>query len=190
MRSLSLLLAFCAACGAKTELGGGELGGNDAPSPPPVDAAEQVDDVDAPVPPPDASNNFLQQCMAKGYTAQTGLSSLYRVVTNDAEWAAARSACAADVPGATHLVVLSDATEVAFIKQREGWVGLSDLATENTFVNVTQEPNDLRPFLSGQPDNGGGTEDCVQMKEDGLDDDQCDETHTYVCECDGRADVP
>jgi hypothetical protein len=57
-------------------------------------------------------------------------------------------------------------------------------------VNVTNEPNDMRPWDSGQPDNGGGDENCVQMKAAGLDDDQCGNGHRYVCECDGRAPTP
>ena len=48
---------------------------------------------------------------------------------------------------------------------------------------------DMRPFRTGQPDNGGGDENCVQLKSDGLDDDQCDESHDYICECDGRASL-
>jgi hypothetical protein len=187
MRTLSVALALCAACGAQSTLGG-ELGGDDDDAPPPDASGQQVD-IDA-APSPDAAPSFLAQCIAKGYTAQTGLGSLYRVVGTAAQFDAARSACAGDVAGATHLVVLTDDVEVAFIKTKLGWVGLSDQKTEGTFVNVTQETPDKRPFLSGQPDNGSGSEDCVQMKSGGLDDDQCDNQHAYVCECDGRPDTP
>lgn len=57
-------------------------------------------------------------------------------------------------------------------------------------MTVTGETGDQRPFSSGQPDNGGGNENCVQYKSDGLDDDQCSNAHRYVCECDGRMSTP
>ena len=129
-------------------------------------------------------------CMAKGYTANGTLTSLYRVGANSKSWVDAETECATDVAGATHLVVLSSPAESQFIQTTLGWVGLSDRATEGTFVNVTAEPNDQRPFLSGQPDNGGGDENCVQMKSGGLDDDQCSNDHVFVCECDGRPPTP
>jgi hypothetical protein len=124
--------------------------------------------------------------MTAGYTPVLGSASLYRTGA-DRSWTAAAAQCAADVPGATHLVVLSSTAEVDFVKTQRGWIGLSDQANEGVFVNVTNELNDLRPFSSGQPDNGSGSEDCVQMKSDGLDDDQCDNAHAYICECDGHA---
>jgi hypothetical protein len=127
-------------------------------------------------------------CMAKGYATSGTLTSLYRTGSNK-QWFEAHAECNADVPGSTHLVVLSSQAEVSYVLSRLGWVGLYDNNT-NVFVNVTKEPNDLRPFSSGQPDNGGGDENCVQMKSDGLDDDQCDNDHDYICECDGRAPVP
>jgi hypothetical protein len=128
--------------------------------------------------------------MAKGYAATNALTSLYRVSTMARDWSAAQAECAADVAGATHLIVLSLAAESQFMQTKLGWVGLSDRTTEGTMVNVTAEPNDQRPFLPGQPDDGSGEEDCVQMKSGGLDDDQCANEHVYVCECDGRPSVP
>lgn len=137
-------------------------------------------------PPPDGTA-YLASCMTAGYTAASATTSLYRIAAGAKAWVDAETECAADVPGATHLVVLSSQAEVDYVKAtRLGWVGLSDRATEGTFVNVTAEPNDVRPFASGQPDNGGGSEDCVQLKAGGLDDDQCGNGHAFLCECDGR----
>lgn len=130
---------------------------------------------------------YAASCMTAGYTTTTATTSLYRVAAANKEWLDAEAECAADVPGATHLVVLSSQAEVDYVQStRRGWVGLSDRQTEGTFVNVTAEPNDVRPFASGQPDNGGGDENCVQLKADGLDDDQCNNKHAFLCECDGR----
>ena len=85
--------------------------------------------------------------------------------------------------------MISTTVESDFIKTKLGWVGLSDRATEGLFVNVTNEPNDYRPWISGQPDNGSGNENCAQMKSGGLDDDQCGNPHSFVCECDGRPSI-
>lgn len=144
---------------------------------------------DAAPPPPDADPfpAIAQQCQAVGYTLVAG--GYYRSVGSGQPWLGAQADCANDVPGATHLIVLSTAAEVAYMQAQRGWIGLSDRVTEGTFVTVTGETGDLRPWESGQPDNGSGSEDCVQMKQ-GLDDDQCNNDHRYVCECDGRASTP
>ena len=130
-----------------------------------------------------------QQCLLAGYTQDA--SGLHRAVATNATWLNAETDCANDVSGATHLIVLSSTAEVTYAAGQLGWIGLSDRATEGLFVNVTNEPNDLRPWASGQPDNGGGNEDCAQMKAGGqLDDDQCGNGHRYICECDGRVPTP
>ncbi|MEO8698892.1 MAG: C-type lectin domain-containing protein [Kofleriaceae bacterium] len=180
-RLLALVLAVIATgCVATVDTGNKQGAEPDASDDAVIDAA-----IDAP---PDAS--FVTACETAGYTAQANLTSLYRRGAS-ATWSAAEAACVADVPGATHLVVLSSSAEVDFVKTTLGWVGLSDQATEGTFVNVTNEANDLRPFANGQPDNGGGDENCVQMKTTaGLDDDQCNKKHAFQCECDGVAATP
>ena len=174
------------ATGCGVQIDGASRAGADASSSPAVDARSM------PTTGGDGGGmtTVLAACMAKGYSASANLTSVYREGATEKTWLDAEAECAADVAGATHLVVLSSAAESAFVKTMRGWVGLSDRATEGTFVNVTAEPNDQRPFLSGQPDNGSGNENCVRMKQDGLDDDQCDNTHQFVCECDGRAPTP
>lgn len=180
MLRLWLVVCLLAGCGAQVDAHRGDDDRPDAAGVTPGDAPGLAADAA-----PDGSS-FLAACMAKGYTSATGLASLYRVVGTAASYADAEAACAGDVAGATHLIVLSSSAEVDFDIHHLGWVGLDDRVTEGTFVNVTNEPNDTRPWRSGQPDNGGGSEDCVQLKADGLDDDQCNNTHAYVCECDGR----
>lgn len=143
--------------------------------------------------PPDADPfvAIAMQCVAQGYALVAGANGYYRTVATSASWTSAQADCKDDVAGATHLIVLSTTAEVNYMLTRLGWIGLSDRITENTFVTVTGETGDQRPFSSGQPDNGGsGGEDCVQMKVDGLDDDQCGNGHRYVCECDGRISTP
>ncbi len=142
--------------------------------------------------PPDADPfvAIASQCVAQGYALVAGPAGYYRPVTTSATWLNAQADCASDVAGATHLIVLSTPAESMYMLSRLGWIGLSDRITEGTFVTVTAETGDQRPFSSGQPDNGNGNEDCVQMKTEGLDDDQCGNLHRYVCECDGRMSTP
>jgi len=142
--------------------------------------------------PPDADPFVAtaMQCVAQGYALVAGPAGYYRTVTTAASWLNAQADCKNDVAGATHLIVLSTPAESTYMLSRLGWIGLSDRITENTFVTVTGEAGDQRPFSPGQPDNGNGNENCVQMKADGLDDDQCANTHRYVCECDGRMSTP
>jgi hypothetical protein len=135
----------------------------------------------------DPMQQLAMKCTAAGYTLATGPNGYYKVVTAGATWTNAQAACAADVAGSSHLIVLSTPAEVTYMASQLGWVGLSDRTTENQFVTVTAEPGDQRPWAGGQPDNGGGSEDCAQMKTGGqLDDDQCGNSHRYVCECDGK----
>jgi hypothetical protein len=137
---------------------------------------------------PDA-NNFpaqLAMCMSSGYDPASN-GKYYRLPPNPANWNTAEADCANDVVGATHLIVLTDTAEVQIASTEPGWVGLSDQVTEGTFVNVTNETPDQRPWDSGQPDNGGN-EDCARIQSNGtLDDDQCTNIRYYACECDGRA---
>ena len=137
---------------------------------------------------PDA-DLIKMQCEAAGYTFEAGPAGYYKSVANAASWTNAQTACK-DVADSSHLIVLSTTAEVTYMATQLGWVGLSDRATENQFVTVTEEVGDQRPWASGQPDDGGG-EDCTQMKAGGqLDDDQCGNSHRYVCECDGKTSTP
>jgi hypothetical protein len=143
--------------------------------------------------PPDADPFEAQKtmCITAGYTAVPAANNrLYRRVVTGLPWLNAEADCADDVPGATHLVVISDTVENDLIKTELGWVGLSDRVTEGTFVTVNGELNDFRVWAPGRPD-GGNNENCVSMKTTaGLDDNDCPTAQAYTCECDGRAAVP
>ncbi len=160
-----------------------------------LDAQESVDPdsgMDAmQTPDADPFEAIAALCTTAGYTPVTGVTgSLFRDVATGKTWNQAQADCKDDVAGATHLIVLSSQAEVTFMGTKRGWVGLFDNDT-NVFQSVTGEPDDIRPFDNGQPDNGGGNENCVQMIAGTvLDDDQCGNNHRYVCECDGKASTP
>ncbi|OFW24140.1 MAG: hypothetical protein A3G21_20500 [Acidobacteria bacterium RIFCSPLOWO2_12_FULL_66_21] len=66
-----------------------------------------------------------------------------------------------------HLVTIADAVENAFVQAVGGgfraWIGLSDAATEGTFVWVTGQPLTYSNWSSSEPNNSGGAEDYVEM---------------------------
>jgi hypothetical protein len=128
------------------------------------------------------------QCQAAGYLNVAGPNGYYRRVTTNTTWTNAQAACKADVPGATHLIVLSTAQEATYMTTQTGWIGLGDAATEGTYVTVTGELGDQRPWGVGEPDADG---DCVRMDGDArVYVTACNAGLGYVCECDGRMSTP
>lgn len=130
-------------------------------------------------------------CLAMGYLAEpTAANGLYRYITIESSWSQAERTCEQDVVGATHLIVFSagNAGELALSRAKLGWVGFADGGT-NVYTSVTAEvfSETPTPWATNQPDNGGGDENCAQMKTTaGLDDDQCNNRHRVLCECDGK----
>lgn len=162
----------------------------DAGNRPTVDASpDTTRQPDAFIDPFDA---IKPMCIAAGYVEDTTTGGFYKRVANGRQWAAAQQDCKDDVPSATHLLVLSSPGEgtSTFLQGKGGWIGLSDIAAENTFVTVTGETPLAGLFANGQPDNGGGDENCVEITSGKLNDDQCDNNHSYTCECDGRLSTP
>jgi hypothetical protein len=118
--------------------------------------------------------------------------------TANIAWTAAKTACENLSPG-THLVTFETAEEAEYVPgalkpQKRGWIGLSDRATEGTFMWVTGEPVLVTYWRASEPSNGGstGNEDCVTT---GLptelwawNDLDCaggsTGTFTYICEAD------
>jgi hypothetical protein len=54
---------------------------------------------------------------------------------------------------------------------------------EGHFVKVTGGPATFLPWAQGEPNNSGGSEDCVELVGDGLNDDSCDAPLPFLCEC-------
>lgn len=123
--------------------------------------------------------------------------SQYRHVTNSAiPWLNANADCVNDGTS-THLIVLSNETELAEIEAVTGtlerWVGHSSRATANEILPVTDEPTTFPP-ASGPPWAVGepnAETDCVAVSATGeLRTLSCGNGRTFICECDQFASDP
>ena len=92
-----------------------------------------------------------------------------------------------------YLVELDDAQEYRFVFDfvssirgtNNFWTGGNDADREGHFVYYnSKKPVPNLTWVGGQPDNGSGTEDCMQINLHlgGLNDDQCYNKGKYVCE--------
>jgi hypothetical protein len=206
-RVLVTMTLLAAGCGFNPAGGGGggdDDGAGDAmvdpdatdPDAPPAndpDAAPPAD-VDAR---PDAPGPAL---CPLGYAPINGSTTQYRIVEINTTWDLAAADCNDDddlsssLTGRTHLVVVGDAQEKTILTNQfsgNTWVGLSDVATEGTFLWVTNEPTNgfpqvgmQPPWDAGDPD-GGTAENCVRFKNSfDFEDKPCTDSNSYVCECD------
>ena len=79
-------------------------------------------------------------------------------------WAAAETAC---VGLGGHLATIPDAATNAILKSiapsLRGWIGVSDMTTEGTFVWVSGATDTYRNWTSGEPNDSGGNEDCGEI---------------------------
>lgn len=94
--------------------------------------------------------------------------------------------CAAE---GAHLVVIENAAEGAAIDgyaiKRNGffWIGVSDAATEATWMTAKNQPATYLPWRTAEP-NGGALENCVLQSGGEWGDFRCDAGFPSVCECD------
>jgi len=151
-----------------------------------IDAAVMVDS--RPVDAAPDTQTLAMQCEAAGYVFVASANGHYRRSTTNTSWTNAQATCKSHLAGATHLIVLSTAQEATYMTTQTGWIGLSDAATEGSYVTVTAETGDQRPWGAGEPDTDG---DCVRMDADARTwVSNCNDNRAYVCECDGRASTP
>lgn len=152
----------------------------------PIDASVPIDS--------DPFAATRQACMTAGYTMEATTGGLYRFVTAPADWADARADCEGDVPGATHVITLSNDIEVAYQRatQLDAWIGWVDRPMEGTWHVLTAEVpvlNYANAWANNRPD-GGNSENCSLMRSGGIDDVDCPQDHRYICECDGMPVLP
>jgi hypothetical protein len=118
---------------------------------------------------------------APGYLQVAGAVHAYKVVQGNDAWPAARSSCAAD---GAYLAILDDAAEAAILPGN-GWVGLTDAATEGTWLTVHGDPAPFLPWKPAEP-AGGSMKNCARFDDvvRQLEARGCTDTRDWVCECD------
>lgn len=121
---------------------------------------------------------------------------------SDKSWDAAQAICA-QTPGG-HLVTITSQAEYDFVynsvmpgtwdaySTQPRWIGLNDKAVEGTFAWVTGEPVLATAWNSGEPNDSGGNEDCVEMKWSGgaWNDLDCTKTRPFICEVEPVVLIP
>ncbi len=151
------------------------------------DAGNQMGS-DSSTPPTDGSQSV--GCPA-GYNVVGTLPHKYKVLTVPNDWQTQVTACNATSPSSAYLFIPDDATELAAIDAIAGaqyWVGIDDLQTVNTFVNVKNLPQTFLPWDTGagEPNNGPPPEQCVDAHKANnlIYTDKCSNKYPAVCECD------
>jgi hypothetical protein len=112
---------------------------------------------------------------------------VYRRVMATDNWQTQRTLCSNVSPSA-YLAIPDDLAElqaISMVAGTDAWVGISDLAQENTFVTVANAPATFLPWDVGQPDDQGPGEDCVIIANSSnqLRDERCSNKFRAVCEC-------
>jgi len=132
--------------------------------------------------PPDAPPDAFV-CPAV-YMPLAGAPHLYRSITSSAPWQTQKSACASD---GGYLAIADDVSELTAIRTFIGndlWVGVTDVASEGTYLTVLGAPATFLPWDAGQPDNAPGNADCVRANSAlKFLDDKCSTGLRAVCEC-------
>lgn len=99
-------------------------------------------------------------------------------------WADAESVCTTAEPG-HHLVWIESEPERVFVAQLangEIWLGASDLQTEGVFKWTSGAPFSFSLFAGGEPNNLGGSENCLQTYiGNEWNDTNCEEQFRFIC---------
>ncbi|XP_070623462.1 asialoglycoprotein receptor 1-like isoform X2 [Erythrolamprus reginae] len=137
------------------------------------------------------SNGSKSGCCPKGWL--TFRNSCYWTTWSRNTWQGAKEDCEEKK---AHLVILNSADEKAFVKTyRKGsntWIGLTDSSGDWKWVDGSSYTVDQKDWDEGQPDHwyghgSGGGEDCAQIMQDGLwNDNVCSRTFSWVCEMELR----
>ncbi|MFN0249640.1 MAG: C-type lectin domain-containing protein [Kofleriaceae bacterium] len=112
---------------------------------------------------------------------------VYRLVTSS-NWDTHRAFCAATSASA-YLAIPDDLGELQAIATLAAtprfWIGISDLATENTWLTTKGAAAVFLPWETNAPDNGPPPENCVEMVSatSQINDERCNTQMPAVCEC-------
>ena len=98
-----------------------------------------------------------------------------------------------DIPSEQVATLTSQAENdlvTAILGESEAWIGFEDMTVEGSFRWVTMELVNFTNFATGEPNDGGGNEDCAITNKAGnelpgeWDDRNCATPYAYVCERD------
>lgn len=120
----------------------------------------------------------------------SNLSHPYMFCTSGASWSAGSSVCNSH---GYELLTVNDSSENAWADStadgystQKWWIGLNDRAREGTFVWASGESVTFTNWHSGEPNNGGGNEDCTQFNRfhpsQTWNDEPCGTSFRYICE--------
>jgi len=125
--------------------------------------------------------------LCPGFNALNGTPNhLYKRITAPGNWDTQRNSCAATSTTA-YLAIPDDGAELQALSTLAGgvfWVGIDDLATENTFLTVKQTVATFLPWAAGEPDDTLGGQDCVTANSaTQIATDKCSTLFAAICEC-------
>lgn len=114
---------------------------------------------------------------------------MYKVLTTGANWGNQDNQCQLTTVKA-HLAVPDDLAELTALDTAAPagryWIGLTDSATEMTFLTVLGAAAVYLPWEAGAPNDGGPGEDCVESAHSAaheINDQRCSTSQPAVCEC-------
>ena len=132
----------------------------------------------------DAASDVAAGCSADHVPLTGGQAGhRYKVHPGTARWGVQRTACASE---GGYLGIPNDAGELQAMLTAAGAaiaVGISDAASENTWLDVLGTPATFLPWASVQPDNANPGEHCVRAEGTTFTDERCARAAPAVCEC-------
>lgn len=124
-----------------------------------------------------------------GYVALSGAPGhFYKVLVAADDWAGQSMQCKLTT-GSAYLAIPDTIEELTAMDGLAGasnyWIGISDTANEDVWVNVLGMPQTFLPWQPPAPDDAGPGEDCVEAlpATHTINDRRCNNTLPAICEC-------
>ncbi|MCP4444664.1 MAG: C-type lectin domain-containing protein [Myxococcales bacterium] len=181
-KALASLLLLGAACTTQVGGPGGESDIGDI-----EDLSDAVSAEAGATPAPDALVPFEGPCGEGDASFETGDGICFEYFFEDSSWAGARLKCQilggdlARIDDAGTNGILASLVPTAF---PEAWLLGSDTASEGVWT-WDGEPMSYQNWRAGEPNNGSGVENCLQVLSDQggtWDDRNCNDLTSYICQ--------